>query len=164
MVTIIFATLLSGDAAARTIECRAAKSGTGYWSWRMVDGRRCWHQGRRVPRAQLRWPRPTPPPRVPTSRDLIWSQPSVGMVGAARVDADQAFAPPDPVHTFAWDPGEAWDPPPRAVRTISYPRDEAEVAERWRNLLGGAVLAVFAALTLSTIILVILTERGRRCT
>ena len=51
-------------AANSAVECKAElpAARTGYWSWRNVDGRQCWYPGkRRMDKANLRWPRGTPP-------------------------------------------------------------------------------------------------------
>jgi hypothetical protein len=45
--------------AAQVRECRAAvpASASGHWSWRRVDGRKCWYSGKTViARSSLRWP------------------------------------------------------------------------------------------------------------
>jgi hypothetical protein len=57
---------LSGPAAS-AIECKPEMPTTrsGYWSWRIIDGKRCWYPGRPgMEKANLQWPKsaPTPPP------------------------------------------------------------------------------------------------------
>src|SRR3954452_22735668 len=45
--------------ARAAIECRAElpQSRTGHWSWRQIEGRKCWFPGRaNLDKAQLRWP------------------------------------------------------------------------------------------------------------
>lgn len=44
--------------AAQARECRAAApSQGGHWSWRMIDGRKCWYSGKAMmSKALLRWP------------------------------------------------------------------------------------------------------------
>jgi hypothetical protein len=38
--------------------CRvAADSGHGYWSWRMIEGRKCWYEGKpMLSKSMLEWP------------------------------------------------------------------------------------------------------------
>lgn len=47
---------VTSEAAA--IDCAAeAQSGAGYWSWRMIDGKKCWYPGRPgMSKDKLRWP------------------------------------------------------------------------------------------------------------
>ena len=36
----------------------AADLGHGYWSWRMIDGRKCWYEGKpMLSKSMLEWPR-----------------------------------------------------------------------------------------------------------
>lgn len=49
--------------AAQIKECRATvpAKAQGHWSWRLIDGRKCWYAGRTViPKSALRWPATTP--------------------------------------------------------------------------------------------------------
>jgi hypothetical protein len=44
--------------AASAAECMAARPpGPGYWSWRTIEGKRCWHRGGYVAKSELFWPR-----------------------------------------------------------------------------------------------------------
>ena len=48
-------------AKAETIECRARPESREYWSWRQIDGRRCWFKGhRRIDKKLLSWGPRTP--------------------------------------------------------------------------------------------------------
>jgi hypothetical protein len=48
-------------AADAMIECRH-QPGDGSWGWRIIDGQKCWYQGRRViAKEQLRWPHEAAP-------------------------------------------------------------------------------------------------------
>ena len=52
--------LVTSEAAA--IECSAERlqSGKGHWSWRIVDGKKCWYPGRPgVSKDNLHWPSKT---------------------------------------------------------------------------------------------------------
>jgi hypothetical protein len=49
--------------AAQVKECRAAvpARAQGQWSWRLIDGRKCWYAGKTViPKSALRWPAAAP--------------------------------------------------------------------------------------------------------
>jgi hypothetical protein len=53
---LALAVLVASCHPVSALDCAAAKSETGYWSWRMVDGKRCWYPGRgKIDKAQLRW-------------------------------------------------------------------------------------------------------------
>jgi hypothetical protein len=48
-------------AEAETIECRARPETREYWSWREIDGRRCWYRGHRsISKKLLSWGPKTP--------------------------------------------------------------------------------------------------------
>ena len=48
-------------AKAETIECRARPETREYWSWREIDGRRCWFKGHRsISKKLLSWDPRTP--------------------------------------------------------------------------------------------------------
>ena len=48
----------TAQAKAPTRECSASPGKTqGHWSWRLIDGRKCWYAGKAViAKASLRWP------------------------------------------------------------------------------------------------------------
>jgi hypothetical protein len=47
--------------AAQVRECRAAASNHGHWSWRLIDGRKCWYAGKAViSKSSLKWPAAAP--------------------------------------------------------------------------------------------------------
>src|SRR5215216_7541710 len=49
----------TGAANAKAMECSVARpsSAQGYWSWRLIDGRKCWYAGKTmVSKSLLQWP------------------------------------------------------------------------------------------------------------
>lgn len=60
LAAIVTGALIPIDAPAAQIrECRAAvpAKAQGHWSWRLIDGRKCWYAGRTVvAKSSLRWP------------------------------------------------------------------------------------------------------------
>lgn len=48
--------------AEQARECRvAAPAQGGHWSWRLIDGRKCWYSGNaQISKALLRWPAAAP--------------------------------------------------------------------------------------------------------
>ena len=49
--------ILTAQAKAQIKECRASPSKVqGHWSWRLIDGRKCWYAGKTViSKSLLRW-------------------------------------------------------------------------------------------------------------
>ena len=54
----VLAALFWVTSEAAAIDCAAeAPSGKGHWSWRMIDGKKCWYPGRPgISKDKLRWP------------------------------------------------------------------------------------------------------------
>ena len=51
-----------GGANAKAVECSVARPSNpqGYWSWRLIDGRKCWYAGKTmISKSQLQWPAKT---------------------------------------------------------------------------------------------------------
>ena len=54
----IAALMPTGVATAKAMECSVARpsSAQGYWSWRLIDGRKCWYAGKTmISKSLLRW-------------------------------------------------------------------------------------------------------------
>ena len=52
--------LLGAIPAASAVECKAElpPSRSEWWSWRIIDGKRCWYRGRPgTSKANLQWPK-----------------------------------------------------------------------------------------------------------
>ena len=59
----IAALMPSGVANAKAMECSVARpsSAHGYWSWRLIDGRKCWYAGKTmISKSLLQWPAKAP--------------------------------------------------------------------------------------------------------
>ncbi len=55
----IAAFMPTGVANAKAMECSAARpsSAQAYWSWRLIDGRKCWYAGKTmISKSLLQWP------------------------------------------------------------------------------------------------------------
>src|SRR3954464_4112726 len=54
--------MLTAQAKAQIKQCIASPSKTqGHWSWRLIDGRKCWYAGKTViSKSLLKWPAPAP--------------------------------------------------------------------------------------------------------
>ena len=58
--SILLAGFIAGLFIAGAVEAKqqcSVSAGQGYWSWRMIDGRKCWYEGKpMLSRAMLEWP------------------------------------------------------------------------------------------------------------
>src|SRR5215472_12693380 len=59
--SIALAAFIAGFAIAGTVDakqqCSVAAGKHGYWSWRMIDDRKCWYEGKpMLSKALLEWP------------------------------------------------------------------------------------------------------------
>ena len=55
----IAALMPTGVANAKAVDCSVARpsSAHSYWSWRLIDGRKCWYAGKTmISKSLLRWP------------------------------------------------------------------------------------------------------------
>ncbi|MEH2530243.1 hypothetical protein V1277_003382 [Bradyrhizobium sp. AZCC 1588] len=101
LLAIPLAALLPVSApAAQARECSAAvpKSAKGHWSWRMIDGRKCWYSGKAViSRSALRWPAAAPvqakaEAAAPVTVSIVTEKRSELMDAQARMlDDDNSF-------------------------------------------------------------------------
>ena len=49
----------TGGANAKAVECNVARPSNAHahWSWRLIDGRKCWYVGKTmISKSMLRWP------------------------------------------------------------------------------------------------------------
>jgi hypothetical protein len=54
--------LPTGGANAKRVECSVAQPSAthGHWSWRLIDGRKCWYAGKTmISKSMLQWPAKT---------------------------------------------------------------------------------------------------------
>src|SRR5215475_10381572 len=52
----VTALIIGGTAIAKQ-QCSTSAGSGGFWSWRMIDGRKCWYQGKpMISRDLLEWP------------------------------------------------------------------------------------------------------------
>src|SRR5262245_11358407 len=76
-IMIVAACMCVSCSAYAAIPCQTGKTGDAYWSWREVDGRRCWYQGRPgKPKDQLYWQKAAkamspPAPQAPAPMPVV---------------------------------------------------------------------------------------------
>jgi hypothetical protein len=94
------------DAQARQ-QCSASAASHAYWSWRLIDGRKCWYKGKpMVSKALLEWPAQTAEQPAPRGAEIASVRSRAAEIASARsqtyrdpLDA-QASAPDDDSATF----------------------------------------------------------------
>jgi hypothetical protein len=78
-------------AKAETIECRAKPETREYWSWREIDGRRCWYKGRRrISKKLLSWGPKTPAEAIKPTEAIKAAE----AMPAEAIDTTTAPTPP----------------------------------------------------------------------
>lgn len=85
------ATLPASMASAETIECAAEVPvpPKGHWYYRIIDGRKCWYQGKAmIPKSSLRWADSSVPEAEAATSEAQAAKPST--------DGRNVVAPPAP--------------------------------------------------------------------
>jgi hypothetical protein len=90
---------VTSEAAA--IECAAEpQSGKGHWSWRMIDGKKCWYPGRPgISKDKLHWPATLVAERGAQDADSAHAEAAADTLRNA-VQRRPNYAPPERVLTF----------------------------------------------------------------
>jgi hypothetical protein len=68
LVVCIAALSSIGVQTAQAKQCSAERPShaQGYWSWRLIDGRKCWYEGQpMLSKSSLEWPAQAPAKRAP---------------------------------------------------------------------------------------------------
>ena len=81
---------------AQIRECRASPSkAQGHWSWRLIDGRKCWYAGKTViSKSLLKWPAAAPAQakvKVAPPVSVVTEKRSEPMNAQARMLDDDSF-------------------------------------------------------------------------
>ncbi len=65
LVAAIGVAMLLWIVPAPALECKERPDGKSYWSYRIIDGERCWYRGEgRIPKSRLHWPDEPKPKRI----------------------------------------------------------------------------------------------------
>ena len=88
--------MLTAQAKAQIKQCVDSPSKTqGHWSWRLIDGRKCWYAGKTViSKSLLRWPAPAPAQakvKVAPPVTVVTEKRSGPMDAQARMLDDDSF-------------------------------------------------------------------------
>lgn len=115
-------------------ECSASPGKTqGHWSWRLIDGRKCWYAGKMViAKSSLRWPAAAPAKMVQGNAEAakaVDAKPvevKPGNLTAADLKAAQARPAPGPVGLTNEKRGNPMDAQARML-------DDESFESRWRS-------------------------------
>lgn len=86
--------MLTAQAKAQIKECVASPSKVqGHWSWRLIDGRKCWYAGKTViSKSLLKWPAAAPAQaKVTPPVSVVTEKRSDPMNAQARMLDDDSF-------------------------------------------------------------------------
>jgi hypothetical protein len=144
-IVIVAACMSMTCSAYAAAPCHTGKDGDGYWSWREIDGRRCWYRGKPgKPKAELYWQaapkrtatpaRPAPAPPAPASSPVVdlHVTPAIPAPTADMLRAQPMTETVLIVETpgaMISDAGQ-----PEADSCCWPPLDELPFAERWRGM------------------------------
>lgn len=113
-VALLAAVALIGLATAEAKQqCSTEAGRTGYWSWRMIDGRKCWYEGKPM-----------------LSKDLLEWAPA-----AAKAEAESAEADAAPAATAPAMAAPAMRRAPMDARAQA-PDDSGTFEAMWRSRIG----------------------------
>jgi len=120
--------------AYAAIPCQTVKDGNGHWSWREVDGRRCWYRGSPgKPKTQLFWqvaakpasaPQPRPEPQALATSPVLYLQ----------VTRTTPAPPADMLRAQPMTDGVLVETPGAVIRDAAPAEPELPFAERWSGL------------------------------
>ncbi len=118
--------VVAPGAHAESIACAAEvpKPAKGHWYYRLIDGRKCWYQGKpMLTKSSLHWPKETPPAEAeaepPVQARAIEPAPEVRPSTDGRSVSDVSASPaPDP---------KIWPAPVKAL-------DDTSFESRWQAL------------------------------
>jgi hypothetical protein len=92
-------------------KCSAAMSSNphGYWSWRLIDGRRCWYEGKpMLSKSLLEWPAQAPAQQAsaqqPPARQASVQQASAHPNSMRELTSALPAKPGNPLDSQAWAP------------------------------------------------------------
>lgn len=78
IIALLLVTMVAAAEERTMCQAEPLLSPSTWWSWRNIDGRQCWYEGKpRKPREELYWPSPALPPeephdRLPNSPPIRW--------------------------------------------------------------------------------------------
>jgi len=109
--SILLAGFITGLVIAGAVEakqqCSVSAGSQGYWSWRMIDGRKCWYEGKpMLSRAMLEWPAESAA-QADTKADAVSVAPASRRTESQRAESQRAESHGDPMNAQAYAPADS---------------------------------------------------------
>jgi hypothetical protein len=109
--SILLAGFIAGLVIAGAVEakqqCSVSAGSQGYWSWRMIDGRKCWYEGKpMLSRAMLEWPAESAT-QPDTKTDTASVAPERRHPESQRAESQRAESHGDPMDAQAYAPTDS---------------------------------------------------------
>jgi hypothetical protein len=108
--SILLAGFIAGLVIAGAVEakqqCSVSAGSQGYWSWRMIDGRKCWYEGKpMLSRAMLEWPAESA--AQPDKANIASVAPESRRSESQRAESQRAESHGDPMDAQAYAPADS---------------------------------------------------------
>jgi hypothetical protein len=108
--SILLAAFIAGLFIAGAVEAKqqcSVSAGQGYWSWRMIDGRKCWYEGKpMLSKALLEWPAESAG-QPDTKADTASVAPERHRPESQRSESQRAESHGDPMDAQAYAPADS---------------------------------------------------------
>jgi hypothetical protein len=136
VLAVSIAALLIVGAAAAKQQCSVSAGKHGYWSWRMIDDRKCWYEGKpMLSRALLEWPEETATlPHI--KADSAGAAPAVRRSDSQRPESQRSEIRAAEIHASESHAAESHGDPMDAQAYA--PADPATFEALWRDRIEGS--------------------------
>jgi hypothetical protein len=109
--SILLAGFIVGLVIAGAVEakqqCSVSAGSQGYWSWRMIDGRKCWYEGKpMLSRAMLEWPAESAA-QTDTKADTASVAPASRRSESHGTESQRSESHGDPMNAQAYAPADS---------------------------------------------------------
>jgi hypothetical protein len=109
--SILLAGFIAGLVIAGAVEakqqCSVSAGSQGYWSWRMIDGRKCWYEGKpMLSRAMLEWPAESAA-QTDTKADTASVAPASRRSESHGTESQRSESHGDPMNAQAYAPADS---------------------------------------------------------
>jgi hypothetical protein len=134
-VVSIFIPSITGAQAATECHVEIVKGRTAHWSWRLIDGRKCWYEGKHKPnKSELYWAdKKAPASAVENALEPRATDALTTNAQASPPPAAEDFTDPED-GSCCWPSKDSTKSSTRNEYQSEPPRDEETFEARWRSL------------------------------
>lgn len=133
-VAAIFIPSITGAQAATECQAEIIKGRAAHWSWRLIDGRKCWYEGKHNPdKSELYWADKKSPASAVENVPEPRAMPRATDAQASPPPAAEEFTDPED-GSCCWPPKGSTKSSIRNEYQSEPPRDDETFEARWRNL------------------------------